>query len=489
MIIGSKVQYGAMDQEKEESKELNLDVHNSGERSVEELFDDLGLGRAQFFSWIALMSVCLYNVSELNTTFIIIKYIRCEWNLGFFFELAFTASVSFFFASGGLVFGMLSDHFGRRRVILMTVPMYIVATLLSSLSLNKWMFLVTKAAASFFVGSNYPVGTVFSAEITSSKFKGNGIFLASITSSIGSLLVALLAFFFLNNVGWRWFVVILTCPAFLSIVAVFYLPESPRFLAVSGRNEEALQAMERFYFWNNRPFPINTRLVKYKNVIRGNIRDLLKPKYRKETILLTVMYIGNFYIYFGLIAYLPFALNDRICGLHSHFTTLVTHKNACKTLTQDDLGELFMITSASTMAVLAGFFSAKRLGRNIPMKVAGFLSFAFTLTLLFCVNLPFTGSVYFIIKFLSSVYNFIVSVIMLEIYPTVVRNTAAGFINFWGKSSGALSTVLVHSLYQISPLSVVIFFILAALVSMVMGCLWTKETKDAVYEEIIEECE
>ena len=459
----------------------------SEQTTLEELFDGLGLGKAQLLSWTALLSVCLYNVSELNATFIILKYIRCEWNLDFTFELAFTVSVSFLFASGGLIFGYLSDRYGRRSVILSTVPIYIVASLLSAISPNKWMFLATKATASLFVGANFPVGTVFVTEVSSSKQKGNGIFLASATSSLGSFIVALLAFLFLNTVGWRWFVAILTLPAFLSLIAVFNLPESPWFLAVRGRNEEALNAIQKFYIWNDQKFPANLKLISYNNIRKGSIADIMGPKYRKETILLSLMYVGNFFLYFGLIAYLPFAVHDQICGIYSESSHLTPQTTSCKTLSQSDLTELLWITSASTLAVLAGYLISKIFGRNIPMKMTGLLSFTFTCTLLLCINSTFTNLVYFIIKFLSSVYNFIVSVIMLEMYPTVIRNSAVGFINFWGKTAGASSTVVVYSLFHVRPFYVLSFFLLASLVSMVMGLLWTKETKHAAYEEILDE--
>ena len=73
----------------------------------------------------------------------------------------------------------------------------------------------------------------------------------------------------------------------------------------------------------------------------------------------------------------------------------------------------------------------------------------------------------------------------MELYPTVIRNTATGFINFWGKSLGAISTFLVYFLYSYSPLYIIIGFVIAAFLAMVAGILWSKETKDYTYEDII----
>ena len=153
-----------------------------------------------------------------------------------------------------------------------------------------------------------------------------------------------------------------------------------------------------------------------------------------------------------------------------------------------ELLDLAFISAAGLFAVTLGLLVAKKLGRVWPIKAFGIIVFLFTTSLLVCININFTKAAFFFIKFFACAFNIIIWIIIPEIYPTVIRNTATGVINFWGKSAGAISTFLVYFLYSFSPLYVIIGFVIASLFSMIGGILWWKETKDATYEEVIADC-
>ena len=154
---------------------------------------------------------------------------------------------------------------------------------------------------------------------------------------------------------------------------------------------------------------------------------------------------------------------------------------------QGDLLDLAIITAAGCIAVIFGVAVAKQIGRNYPIKVFGVCVFILTLVLYKCIHPTLTKVVFFLIKFFTTAYNVVIWIIIPELYPTVIRNTATGFINFWGNSGGALSTALMYVLYYINPLFGVSMFVGAALVSLIAALLWDTETKDAIFEEIIDE--
>ena len=187
-----------------------------------------------------------------------------------------------------------------------------------------------------------------------------------------------------------------------------------------------------------------------------------------------MMYAGNIFIKFGLIVFLPFALTDEICGGIGHPEIV----RDCTHMTQDHLIDLTIITGSVVIAMIVGTAIAKSFKRFWPIKISAILNFIAVVGLLFCINMMVTKALFFIVKFLLSVYNMLVWVVLCEFYPTVFRNTATGFINMWGKGAGAVATFLVYILYTTSPLAIVMLFIHAAFVSMLAGVLWDTETKD-----------
>lgn len=105
----------------------------------------------------------------------------------------------------------------------------------------------------------------------------------------------------------------------------------------------------------------------------------------------------------------------------------------------------------------------------------------------FCLDNVYTTSASALIKFLSGYANVTFWLIIMEVYPTVMRNTATGFINFWGKLGGSLATLLSYYLFLSSPSWVIGVFVVNCVVSFTASMLWTVETKDTKVVEFFEE--
>jgi MFS family permease len=151
---------------------------------------------------------------------------------------------------GALVFGRLTDTFGRRKLFTLTVGVYLVATILTGLSWDFWSFLAFRFLTGAGIGGEY--GAVNSAiqELIPARRRGytdlaiNGSFwVGAALGAMGSLVV-------LNPEvvdqawGWRLAFVI---GGLLALVIVYirrFMPESPRWLMTHGRPDEALAVVE-----------------------------------------------------------------------------------------------------------------------------------------------------------------------------------------------------------------------------------------------------
>jgi MFS family permease len=146
---------------------------------------------------------------------------------------------------GALVFGHLTDRLGRKRLFLVTIALYLVATALSGLAPNYVVFLVLRFFAGAGIGGEYSAINSAIDELVPARIRGridlaiNGSYWIGVAMAAGLTLILLDATVFPIALGWRLafgFGAILG----LSIMVVRrHIPESPRWLLTHGYVEEA----------------------------------------------------------------------------------------------------------------------------------------------------------------------------------------------------------------------------------------------------------
>jgi MFS family permease len=150
---------------------------------------------------------------------------------------------------GALVFGRLSDQLGRKRLLIVTLLLYLFGTGLAAFTVNDggWLWLAyfyaTRLIAGMGIGGQYAAINSAIDEMMPSKYRGRVDIWINGSYWAGAILGSLASLIFLNafapNVGWR--LAFLLGPV-LALVVIFVgrtLPESPRWLMTHGRMEEA----------------------------------------------------------------------------------------------------------------------------------------------------------------------------------------------------------------------------------------------------------
>lgn len=147
--------------------------------------------------------------------------------------------------TGALFFSYLTDRFGRKKLFLITLAVYLFFSFLTAFSWNFWSFVVFRFLAGTGIGGEY--SAIYSAvdELIPARFRGQVALAISGSYWIGAMLGSGLAIILLNEniisqfYGWR---VAFWLGAVLGICILLirrYVPESPRWLLTHGRNEEA----------------------------------------------------------------------------------------------------------------------------------------------------------------------------------------------------------------------------------------------------------
>jgi MFS family permease len=145
--------------------------------------------------------------------------------------------------AGALFFGQLTDRFGRKRLFMVTLGVYLLATVLTAVSFNALWFYVFRFLTGFGIGGEYSAINSAIDELIPAKNRGrvdigiNGSYWAG--AAAGALLAVLALNHTAANVGWRLCFGLGFIFGLGILIVRRSVPESPRWLFIHGREEEA----------------------------------------------------------------------------------------------------------------------------------------------------------------------------------------------------------------------------------------------------------
>jgi MFS family permease len=211
---------------------------------------------------------------------------------------------------GALLFGWLTDRFGRKKLFLITLAVYLVATALTALSFQPWWFFACRFLTGFGIGGEYAAINSAIDELIPSKHRGRVDLAINGSFWFGAMLGALLSILALDesvfpgNVGWR---VSFGLGVVLGLVILLVrrnVPESPRWLLIHGREDEAetivrdIEARVRDEIGGELPEPEDTITIRQRRTIGfGEIASTLVKVYPKRTVLGFSLFVGQAFLY------------------------------------------------------------------------------------------------------------------------------------------------------------------------------------------------
>jgi MFS family permease len=153
--------------------------------------------------------------------------------------------------SGALFFGQLTDRFGRKRLFLITLGLYLVATVATAFSFAPWWFLAARFFTGAGIGGEYAAINSAIDELIPARARGRVDLIINGSFWLGAAGGALVSIILLKesvlalDVGWR---VAFGMGAVLGLAILLVrrnVPESPRWLFIHGREEEAERIVDR----------------------------------------------------------------------------------------------------------------------------------------------------------------------------------------------------------------------------------------------------
>lgn len=150
---------------------------------------------------------------------------------------------------GSMFAGAPSDRYGRRACLRALAVLYVVTALGCALAWNWHSFVCFRLISGLAIGGSSVIGPMYIAEIAPAAKRGRlvGFFQFNVVSGIllaylSNYVVGLMGF---GDAEWRWKLGVAAAPALLFFVALFFIPQSPRWLVRRGAVEEAREVFAR----------------------------------------------------------------------------------------------------------------------------------------------------------------------------------------------------------------------------------------------------
>ncbi|CAL1284208.1 unnamed protein product [Larinioides sclopetarius] len=340
------------------------------------------------------------------------------------------------FLFGSVINGQLSDRFGRRKIFIFCIILYLIFGFMTLLSPNIIIFLVCRFFLSYGISSLFVNSPVILAEIVSSEYRSIYCFTYKYGFTLGLMLLPLISWLIPN---WFWLHLIFTLP-WVSLLCVFWiLPETPRWLLTNGKLTE-LEKLLLYAAKKNRKDMKKAKLqisdfiahhsqellMKEDKEEKATVLDLLSPRIRKNTIIIFFSWFINSYIFYVLL----WNTND---------------------LGGDPYWDFFFMGAVGVPEVIIYLLLCRRIGNRRGLAIANVLSGVCLIVLVFIpidkVWLTISVSVCGI--FFSSASFDTGYVYTPEIFPTVMRNVALGSSSTVARI-GALLAPFVHQLADVT---------------------------------------
>lgn len=380
--------------------------------------------------WLAGLGF-LFDSMDVGILSFIIAAIKSEWNLSAA-EIGWIGSVnSIGMAIGAFIFGLLADRIGRKPVFMITLLLFSVASGLTALTTTLWAFLCLRFLIGLGLGGELPVATTLVSESVPLDKRGRTVVLLESFWAVGWLVAAVISYFVIPKYGWQIAMVLTALPAFYVFYLRSQLPDEPK-----------------------------SSPLKKLNVWESISKVWAKP-YRKQTIVLWVLWFCVVFSYYGLFLWLPSVL------VLKGFTLIKS----------------FQYVLIMTIAQLPGYFTVawliERIGRK-PILVTFLIGTAVSAYFFGNADTKITLLLsgvflsYFHLGVWGATYAY-----TPEQYPEDIRATGSGMAASFGRIGGIIGPLLIGYLVAGNASVSIIFsvFSVAIIISMLVVWVWGKESK------------
>jgi MFS transporter, SP family, arabinose:H+ symporter len=205
------------------------------------------------FYWYLAVLACIggflfgYDTSNIGSALGFIPY-----HLSSFWTGYLVAGASLGAAAGALIAGPLTDHFGRKILLITDAAIYAAGALLSAFTVNWFMLVSSRTLIGLAIGADSAIATAYIAEFAPRSRRGQLSIIQQWMITVGILVSYIVAVIVLKaapgsagGADWRLILGLGAIPALVAVALPSHMPESPRWLMLHGRYDDTRKAFGR----------------------------------------------------------------------------------------------------------------------------------------------------------------------------------------------------------------------------------------------------
>lgn len=374
--------------------------------------------------------------------------------------------------------GKISDIFGRKKTLFFTAVFFIIGAAMSAFSEDILWLIIGRLIIGVAIGVGSCISPVYTSELAPEEQRGWLVNLFVVSIQLGVFLSFVVAFSLSHAGNWREMIALGIIPAVILGVAVFFIPESPRWLIVKNKIQSALEILTHLYG----PTKAQSEVADIQDVVnkdRVNLRILIEePRFFKA------IFIGVAVSFF-----------TQTVGINAfnYYAPTIFQKTGFATPSQATFYTMFMGLML-VLSTISSLFFIDRVGRKKPLLIgtAGILLTLIVITLgfAFIQNPTALGWTFLISAIVFMAFHGIsigpaCFLIPAEVFPARVRGLGMGIsVAFnWGANVIVAATVPVVIKYLGVSTLFGAFFVITV-IGWVVFRYYIPETKGTTLEQI-----
>lgn len=369
---------------------------------------------------------------------------------------------------GSMIFGGLSDKFGRRPIFFLSLVIQLVGGILVAVSPEFISYVIFRLIVGSTTSGVFLVAYVIALEMVGPKKRLVAGVGCQLFFTTGYILTAGFAYFIRD---WRMLQVAITIPSIVFLLYWWFIPESARWLLTKGRTQEAKDLLQRASLENGVEMPIEVLETLLNNNSEDSTPDYRKPSLfdlfrypnlRRKSILLFFNWLVNSGTYYGLSWHVAnLGGNDYINFLISGLVEVPAYT--------------FLI------------FTLNRWGRKIILCGCMLVSGVALLGILFVpADAPWVVVCLAMIGKLTITSSYgAIYVFTAEQFPTVIRNVGLGASSTFARIGGVIAPCVIHLSEIWMPLPFVIFgtcVLLGGMLSLLLPETLNKKLPESIQD-------
>jgi SP family sugar:H+ symporter-like MFS transporter len=281
---------------------------------------------------------------------------------------------------GASLAGILADAIGRRAVMRLAAVLFLLGALVQGFAHDHTIFLIARIVGGMAVGAASVLSPAYISEVAPASIRGRMTTVQQVMI-ISGLTAAFVANYYVTSLAgvstnpiwfdieaWRWMYLLQAVPAVVFLIALFFIPESPRYLVSKGRNDEALRVLTSL----SGPIAAEAKVAEIQASFaqdhRPRLSDVLTPKGGRGFLgVRSIVWVG-----------IMLAVFQQLVGINVIFYYGATLWQAAGFSEQDSLMINIVSGAVSIAACFVTIVLIDRIGRK-PLLLIGSLGMAASL--------------------------------------------------------------------------------------------------------------